>query len=696
MGLKNLLLTVMGRKSTSIGRSLSLFNLGQPIWTPRDYASFADEGYQKNVIAYAAIREVARGAASVPWLLYDGKGKEVERHPLLTLMKRPNPLQGGASFIEAVLSFYLISGNTYIEAVGPAGRPPRELYTHRPDRMQVIPGNKGFPAAYEYTVNGARTRWDVDFINMKAPLTQIKSFNPLNDWYGMSPLEAAAFSVDIHNKANAWNKSLLDNGARPSGALVYAAPVGQPYRELNPMEYDRLKQQINENIAGAANAGKPLLLEGGLGWQEMGLSPKDMEFLESKNTSARDVALAYGVPPMVLGIPGDNTYSNYQEARLALWEGTILPLLDMFTDHMNNWLVPSFGEGLMLGYDDDHVSALAPRREAVWTRVKDADFLTDNEKREAVGYEPIQGGDELYKPLTSMPIGTPRILPTSSNDDASTEEGADNDPAALEAGKKFLNLGSQNERYAEWLVQVRLMARYEKSFAAHLEALFKSQAAWAANAYTSSKEDGVNIVLGHPDFITPLDTLLRAQYNVVMPGFGGRILNAFKSNPGGWELKDRDVYFESLVQGWINKYAADKVTLITMETRERIRKAIANGQAAQESLVQIAQRIEESVGKDIAFSRARTIATTETHAAATAANDLAAESTGLNLKRRWLTAHDKAVRPSHAAANMQTRDAITPFDIGGHKLLRPGDPQGPAAEVINCRCVIDYVTGGTL
>lgn len=128
-----------------------------------------------------------------------------------------------------------------------------------------------------------------------------------------------------------------------------------------------------------------MVLEGGLEWKEMSLSPKEMDFIDMKQSAARDIALAFGVPPQLLGIPGDNTYSNLAEARLALWEQTVLPLVSQLTEALNHWLVPFYGEGVVLGYDLDKISALSPRREAMWKRVKDADFLTDEEKRALVG-----------------------------------------------------------------------------------------------------------------------------------------------------------------------------------------------------------------------------------------------------------------------------------------------------------------------
>jgi HK97 family phage portal protein len=137
-----------------------------------------------------------------------------------------------------------------------------------------------------------------------------------------------------------------------------------------------------------------LLLEGGLAWQSMSLTPKDMDFLELKHGAAREIALAFGVPPMLLGIPGDNTYANYREANLAFWRQTVLPLGQRFASAFGAWLGPAWGEGLRLAIDVDQVEALSAEREALWRRVNEADFLTPDEKREAVGYgAAVRGGE---------------------------------------------------------------------------------------------------------------------------------------------------------------------------------------------------------------------------------------------------------------------------------------------------------------
>lgn len=361
---------------------------GQPVWMRRDVAKFADEGYRRNVIAHRAVAMIATAAAAVPWKLMErrvrGGIRVVESHPLITLLANPNPLQGSTELCEALYSHRLIAGNAYLHAIGPKGSAPLELHVLRPDRMAVIPGQGGIPKAYRYSVDTRTMDIPVDAITGQSRILHVKAFHPLDDWYGMSPVEAAAYSIDQHNQCGAWNQALLQNGARPSGALLVKAGEGQP-GTLSEAQYQRLKSQLDDQFSGATNAGRPLLLEGGLEWKEMSLSPRDMDFIGIKHSSARDIALAFGVPPQLLGIPGDNTYANLKEARLALWEQTILPLLESVTDALNNWLVPMFDASLSLRLDQDAIPILAEKRDAYWERISKADFLTPDEKRTLLG-----------------------------------------------------------------------------------------------------------------------------------------------------------------------------------------------------------------------------------------------------------------------------------------------------------------------
>lgn len=395
-GFKDIKSGSLNKNQKNIDQSY-FYETKRPQWTSREYQEFADQAYIKNVIAHRAINMIAQAAASVPWALYKNDKEnrvKLREHPLLSLLSRPNPFLAGAEFFENIYAYKLISGNAFIYASGIDNSLPRELHILRPDRISIVPDSLGNISGYIYKVDNLETFYPRNKLTGQTRVLHIKSFHPLDDLKGLSSVEAAAFSIDQHNQAAAWNKSLLENAARPSGALI-VKNNGAYDGNLSNEQYLRIKEQMEDVFMGSKNSGKPLLIEGGLEWQEMSMSPKDMDFIEAKNSAARDIALAFGVPPQLLGIPGDNTYSNMQEARLALWEETVIPLLDHLTDSLNHWLVPMFGEKIELQYDVNDISGLSSRREKIWSRIENASFLTINEKRQMIGLSSIEDGDEL-------------------------------------------------------------------------------------------------------------------------------------------------------------------------------------------------------------------------------------------------------------------------------------------------------------
>jgi HK97 family phage portal protein len=265
---------------------------------------------------------------------------------------------------------------------------PEEIHVLRSDRVSLVPGPDGWPVAYDYSVGGRKHRFDV--AGPVDAICHIKSFHPQDDHYGLSPLQAAAVALDVHNSASAWSKALLDNAARPSGAIVYRGADGQA--QLSSEQYDRLIAEMEAHHQGARNAGRPMLLEGGLDWKPMGFSPSDMEFQKTKEAAARDIAIAFGVPPMLMGIPGDATYANYQEANRAFYRLTVLPLATRVTAAVSHWLSTHLGAPVELRPDLDQVPALAAERDQQWARVGAAPFLSDEEKRVLLGLPRLTEG----------------------------------------------------------------------------------------------------------------------------------------------------------------------------------------------------------------------------------------------------------------------------------------------------------------
>jgi len=385
------------KKESAATRAMTLWLPGGQTVSPKtDYVSLAKEGFMENSVLFSCVKEISSAVAGVPWLLFrrlpNGERREILDHPLLDLIERPNPLQGKFEWIESVASFLYLSGNSYMECVG-SGDPssiPKEIYVLRPDRMRVIPDPVHFVSGYEYTVSGRKVKFS------PRQVLHLKLFHPLDDWYGLSPIQVAALAIDKLNSGDKWNSSLLQNAAVPSGALTSK-------QRLTDEQFDRLKTEMRRQIQGVNNAREPLLLEQDLEWKELGISPKDMDWIEGLKLSALQVAQVYNVPPELIGL-NPATYQNRKEARKALYTEVICPFLNRFRDALNNWLVLRFGENLLLDYNKDGIEALSEDQEALWNRVNQSDFLTLNEKRGMVGFDNVPGGDQIFRGLSNNSI----------------------------------------------------------------------------------------------------------------------------------------------------------------------------------------------------------------------------------------------------------------------------------------------------
>jgi HK97 family phage portal protein len=345
------------------------------------YEAQVREAYVANAVGLRAVRMVAESAGSVPLRLARG-------HPAEPLLARPSQGATGGDLIEAVAAQILLNGNAYVDVIEDAQGWPASLHALRPERVTIEQGPDGWPSAYLYRVGQAVARYPaVDGLG-RPGLLHLKSYHPLDDHYGLGCLGAARQAIETHAAASRWNAALMENAARPSGMLVYDAGDGST---LTPEQYDRLKAEMEAGFQGAGNAGRPMLLEGGLKWQALSFSPAELDFAGSKAAAAREIALAFGVPPLLLGLPGDNTHANYREANRALWRLTVLPLTKRIVRgleaHLKHWW-----EDVELWLDTDAVPALAAEREELWGMVDRATFLTPEEKRRMLG---VDGPSEM-------------------------------------------------------------------------------------------------------------------------------------------------------------------------------------------------------------------------------------------------------------------------------------------------------------
>jgi HK97 family phage portal protein len=372
-------------KSSAIAPYIARLYGNRAVWTGGDYTSLVQAGFVRCGDVYSCITTILIAGRQLRIGLYQGTEDDNEEltgsnFPLAQLMRRPNPSQSLGDLLEYTVGYLLCGGNCFLEAVRPfTSRPPNELYTHRPDLIQIYFTNNATSSPTlidHYGLIGTQIRWSPE------DMGHAKLFNPLEPWYGMSPLRAAAYGIDTINESKHVQKSLLQNSGRPPGIL-------QAKADLTPEQQDQLKRDLRDEYMGSAAAGTPMVVSGDFSWLGQAFSPEQMQALELRGLEKRDIAAILHVPPELVGDTQNKTYSNYQEARKGLYTEAVLPLWDLVCGFLTLWLCPQFGENLFLAVDRDSVDALQEDREKTWNRVfgaVDRGLIDRDEGRLELGY----------------------------------------------------------------------------------------------------------------------------------------------------------------------------------------------------------------------------------------------------------------------------------------------------------------------
>jgi HK97 family phage portal protein len=775
------------------------------IWTPRRFDALIREGYEQAVWAYACVGWITRLAKDTRWIVFVND-EEADRHPLLDLLKRPNPQQGGSAFIESIVGFNETAGNAYIERVGLPNRAPVELWVKRPDRMRIIPDPQTLIRGYEYEVGGQKIRYDAWQIR------HLRKWNPSDDWYGLSPLAAAARGIDTFNGGQAHNLALIQNGARPSGAWV-------TNQRLTDQQFSRLREQLDD-AAAMARRGRPMLVEDGTSWQELGLSPRDLDFLAGQEDAARQIHAAFGVHPVITGL-SEGTFENQKQALRSLTITTVLPFIELLTEELNAWLAPLYGPNVRLAYDRDAYSSLAEDQESLWTRAEIGyknGFITRNEARHLLGYEPVEDGDEFAAPagggIAMAPDDEDDIdpIPDAELNDTLTELDDALEERSIRTKSYPVTSGMRDEarRGLAWreefgrggteigvarardisngrnlsLDTVRRMASY---FARHEvdkqgtgftpgEDGFPSagRIAWALwggdpgqrwaraiieredareNRSTKQEDDTQRVLLAidnpteyqrnrtrlqitwenrFADHIrtvfqrerervaaalataTPRDAIIKTEaallpetewndellpWVLAITYAGGT--DAYQALTGERIERQRPrfnqrlwqrlfgIYFQQSLEAAVN-HTAKLVGQVHRTTLDKLSGIIGIGVGEGLSMPAIAALIDTLYLDQILPDRSIVIARTETIRATNRGSQDAALATGLDLNKVWIATDDDRTRPAHLLADRQITDMRGTFTVDGEELEYPGDPNGSAGNVIQCRCTVIY------
>jgi HK97 family phage portal protein len=711
MGVMDKLAAWWGVKSSATtGVMLSQWSPGQPVYTPDNYEKMAQEGYTKCVWAFRAIDLVANSCAGIPMTAYKVKGsrnakatehhlrtlkaldrraevkrmvksgelEEVSDSPILSLLKRPNPRQGGGQWMASVFAYRLIAGNTYIEKMGAdtgsnAGI-PLELYALRPDRMTAVVGDLMQPIQrWEYTVSGRIAKLD------PANILHWKTFNPTDDIYGLPPLKAASRSVDSFNSTKDHNVALMQNGARPSGALLYDGALAD-----NPKK--NLMTQIQTMWAGARNAGKLLLFEKGMSWQQMGIKPVDLDWIEGSKLSADEILAAFGCS-MILFKPTDAAFANAEAARRMFYEATILPLMDEWVDELNRWLVPAFGrigQGIILAYNPDGIEALRENQDALYKRVSEgftAGWLRMNDARSATGWEEDPEFGHLYHWQTEAFVRFGTLTPPTS--------GAKSLPAPQ---VKAITATDVERRRAPWIAatEAKIVERFEAERTAVLSGIAGATDKAAAIVGAMAGQE--------PHWLT----MMEATYLAVGEAFAADTLADLQKAAGRPSTKDSrtDAQIMADLRTYLRAVQAGRWQRLQGATAEKLAAEVANvvpdegeteAQAQARAVSAVYDRWTGKAATEGVGTRAAGIASDWVVSAGNAGSSAGASASGLPVIDVWENTGDKLVRPTHVTAGGQRVKHLAGFSVGGSRLLYPGDTSlGASSEAYACRCFVAH------
>jgi len=696
---------------------LAVVTPGMPRWSSVDYASLSQEGYINCTTVFACVSLIAKSASRIEWYMTQKKGgglwEEFDEHPCIDLLRKPNESESGIRFSEKVFSYLMLNGNAYITKVaGIQSAPPRWMYVQRPDRMTVIPGNINEPVkGYEYKTGMRPVPFKTEDV------LHIMEFHPLDDWYGLSRIQVAARDVDISNQSDEWNKNNLSNNMNPPGIITA--------KNVSADDVDRYRTMFKENYQGAANAGTPLVFSGeDVQWTTTAMNPKDVEWLNGQKLTMRKICAVFGVPSMLLGDTEATTYANYQEARKALYMETVLPLMDIYREELNAWLVPLYGEGLRLEYDKDGIEALQENRGEQYQYIAAAKWMTVNEKRQETGFDEVPEGDVIMVPMSEIPLDQaieepepPAAIPdalkpfTEGTPDEEEEEGEEEDEVVEEDDeesakarkshpKSFWSDPERKERL--WLTFEARVRTREKSFAIMARDYQRAQAERIRQRVQSKPSlDGVlaSDLFNVKDEAKIYVKKFYAWYKDAFVRAGNAGMRAAKG-----ELFDDAELKAGIPTSWVFRLTValeetlralvfNSGTKVNETTVDIIYEQLKRAQAENLPVAKFAQDLHDKIAADLSRARSMLWARTESAKVDNFGQLEGYKETEFVDEKGWLCSFVPESRDDHIAASGREVKLDETFDVGGEDMMYPGDPAGSPGNVCNCLCSTYPVVG---
>jgi len=633
---------------------------GVPVYSDMTVHRATREGYKMSVYVFRAVRTIVQAASAIPWIVTDKNGEEIPDHQLTKVLKNPCPEFSGQDLQELKIAHLLLAGNA-LQMPIIVGRQVKELWPVMPDLVRPVPSDQPGEWLKGWEVTSYDGLWKL------FPPDQFLHFmqmDPGNLHWGTSPLLAAARTVDTDNEAQDTQKISMQNRATPDGVFSHEVP-------LTPEQFEEARRQIRENYLAKQKKREPWVLGAGAKWNQMSMTPVEMDFIASRLQNKRDVAAAFGISPIFLGDLEQSSYNNMAEARKALYEDVVIPLLDDDKSTLNLKIAPLYGD-IIIAYDTSKVAAL---REDFGKKVEHGKglwamgvpFQQINERLE-MGFEEFPGWDVGYLPMMLVPTNSP----------AREEE-------AEKMSTKTLNLSTEEQKTIHWKrVDTRRVAWWgvvQKKFLP----LYKAQGVDVDKAIKGKAPDKLlaaatkAIAAGRSDW----EKMMTAVLTTIIDDFGSDTaddLGAEKS-AGPGEVKWIFDPTTPAIRKWIAQHGAEDVVTMGETDLLDVRRVILAGVEANRPTTTIAQNLRSFYLDRSEFKAMRVARTEVTKASSYGSLEAAKQSKVVRIKT-WLTSRDDRVRDEHIAMDGEDQKLDDLFSNG---LDSPNEPM--------CRCVLTFKTG---
>lgn len=727
-----------------------VMNLPQPPLPKSEEYLKAYKGY-----SYTAISSIAQEVASIELMLYKkviktvGGKLEVEveqvmEHPILSFLHYINPLTSFYDFTEATQIYEELVGEAFwviLREQGITGI-PTEAWQLRPDWVKVIPSSTKMVEKYVYAPGGGVVKpIDIPVTNM----VHFKYFNPLNPYRGRGSIQAAAMPLDIHDFSMQYNRNFFFNNATPG--LVFTTD-----QKLNEAVIKRFVHQWQSTYGGRENAHKVAFLSGGFKADKISQTSKEMDFVEMQRVMRDDILAVFKVPKTVLGLSEDVNRANAEATTMAFMERVITPRMKKFVGHLNEFLLPMFGEtGLFLDFVDPAPEDVEQKLK-IYENGRKFGWLTANEVREMENMEPIEGGDDL------TPVGGAPQLPTPDGEKPADEDAKHfkkmtpdqrkknveslkilvgrkkhmiappaKRPAELKAEdfqnelkKELVPLlnklvesrdvlsdepdpEKEKQRLAVWQKFVDRTEQWEKQMIGMMKKQFKLQEGEIIENLELIKYMTIERRKGKESSILPsITTWVRQWIATLMP-----FIRTVVSQEGSRVLDDLGVYGSlslatSRALQFLDRHGLSLVREINNTTRDELREQLTEGLALGEGIDPLRRRVQ-SVFTRASTTRAEMIARTEIIRATNfASNEAYLQSKGIVVRKEWLAERDERTCPFCLDIDGKTISVEKIFFKKGDTINAKG--QSYTVELLDvgypplhpgCRCTIIPIVEGT-